>query len=63
LLRSATSIGANIREAKFAQSTPDFISKMNIALKEPNESLYWLILLKETEYIDNKEYEHLTSYL
>ena len=48
LLRSGTSIGANIREAQRAQSLPDFYSKMNIALKEAEESLYWLELLEES---------------
>lgn len=47
-LRSATSIGANVREAQHAQSKKDFISKMSIALKEANESEYWLKLLKES---------------
>ena len=50
-LRSGTSIGANIREALSAQSTADFISKMQIALKETSETEYWLELLEETEYI------------
>jgi four helix bundle protein len=59
LLRSGTSIGANIREAKFAQSTADFISKMSIALKEANESLYWLELLNRTNYISNIEYDSI----
>ena len=61
LLRSGTSIGANIREAKFAQSTADFISKMSIALKEANETLYWLELLNKTDYIGNKEYNSIYS--
>lgn len=47
-LRSATSIGANVREAQHAQSKKDFISKISIALKEANESEYWLKLLKES---------------
>ena len=51
ILRSGTSIGANIREALSAQSTADFISKMQIALKETSETEYWLELLEETEYI------------
>lgn len=59
LLRSGTSIGANIREAKFAQSRPDFISKMSISLKETNESLYWLELLNKTDYITNEQYDSL----
>jgi four helix bundle protein len=61
LLRSGTSIGANIREAEFAQSNNDFIHKMSIALKESNETEYWLSLLNDTEYIDNKTFNNLTS--
>jgi four helix bundle protein len=49
LLRSGTAVGALIREAEFAQSRPDFASKMNIALKEANETDYWLSLVKDTE--------------
>ena len=51
LLRSGTAIGALVKEAEHAQSKPDFLNKMNMALKEANESLYWLILMKETEYL------------
>ncbi|MDU1442527.1 MAG: four helix bundle protein [Clostridium cochlearium] len=51
LLKSATSIGANIREAQFAESKKDFISKMSIALKETGETLYWIELLTESDYI------------
>jgi four helix bundle protein len=51
ILRSGTSIGANIREANFAQSKNDFISKMSISLKEVSETMYWLELMEETEYI------------
>ncbi|MCL2100544.1 MAG: four helix bundle protein [Fibromonadales bacterium] len=60
LLRSGTSIGANIREAKQAQSKPDFLNKMNIALKEANETLYWIDLLFDTGYIsiDKKQRYH-----
>ena len=47
LLKSGTSIGANIREAKYAQSRKDFISKLSIALKEANETLYWLEIIQE----------------
>ena len=54
LLRSATSIGANIHESKYAQSPPDFVSKMQIALKECYESDYWLELLCRTKYIEEK---------
>ena len=56
LLRSGTAIGALVREAEYAQSILDFISKMSIALKEANETEYWLTLLKESEYIDNDVY-------
>ena len=52
VLRSGTSIGANIREAQYAQSRKDFISKCSIALKEANETEYWLLLLKESEIAD-----------
>ncbi|WP_282804179.1 four helix bundle protein [Clostridium tetani] len=51
LLKSGTSIGANIREAKFAESKKDFASKMSIALKETSETLYWIELLTESDYI------------
>tara|TARA_B110000285_G_C14706378_1_gene415762 strand:- start:157 stop:513 length:357 start_codon:yes stop_codon:yes gene_type:complete len=53
LLRSSTSVGANIREAQNAQSKKDFIHKLSISQKECDESIYWLELLKETHYIDN----------
>lgn len=56
LLRSGTAIGALIREAEFAQSKNDFIHKMSISLKEANESLYWIDLLKDTNYIDENQY-------
>ena len=59
LLRSGTSIGANIREARFAQSKIDFIHKMSIALKEANETLYWLELLNKTEYLNVTEFNNL----
>lgn len=51
LLRSGTAIGSLIREAQFAQSRKDFINKLSIALKEANETEYWLKLLTETEYL------------
>ena len=54
ILRSGTSIGANIHEAYFAISKPDFISKMHIALKEAAEIEYWLIILEKTGYFDDK---------
>ena len=59
ILRSGTSIGANIRESKNAQSKADFISKMNIALKEASESEYWIELLGESEIITEKEFESM----
>ena len=57
LLRSGTSIGANIMEAQNAQSRADFVSKLNIALKEATETKYWLRLLVATEYITQKEFD------
>ena len=57
LLRSGTSVGANIHEAQYAQGTKDFISKFEIALKECNESEYWLELLIETDSIDKTDYK------
>ena len=56
LLRSGTSIGANCREAKNAQSRQDFINKLNIALKEADETSYWLELLYAGDYIDEQSY-------
>ena len=56
LLKSGTSIGANVCEAIFAQSRKDFVSKMNIALKESYETEYWLELLYRTGYMDEKQY-------
>ena len=59
LLRSGTSIGANLAEAKCAISRADFLSKVYIALKETMETLYWLELLYETEYLSHKQYSSL----
>lgn len=56
ILRSGTSIGANVSEALQAQSKKDFESKMSIALKEANETEYWLRLLKATDYLTENEY-------
>ena len=56
VLRSGTSIGANVAEAQQAQSRPDFASKMNIALKEAVETKYWLRLLEATGYINVEEF-------
>ena len=57
LMRSGTSIGANIAEAQQAQSRADFVSKMNIALKEAAETNYWLRLLRATEYMTDEEFD------
>ena len=59
LLRSGTSIGANITEAQNAQSTADFKSKMNIALKEARESEYWTRLLHDTHYMSDEVFTAL----
>lgn len=56
MLRSGTSIGANIREAEHAQSRADFIHKLSISLKEANETEYWLDLLHETKYLSEIEF-------
>ena len=61
LLRSGTSIGANIHEAQYAQGTKDFISKFEIALKEVYETEYWLDLLFETGYMDEQTYKSLQN--
>lgn len=61
LLRSGTSIGANIREAEQAESKNDFIHKLSISLKETNESIYWLELLVATKYITTKHFESINS--
>jgi len=59
--RSGTSIGANIAESRNAQSKADFINKLNIALKEADETEYWLELLFESETIDEKEFESIDN--
>lgn len=61
LLRSGTSIGANIKEAQEAQSKNDFISKMSIALKEAVETEYWIELMRETQYLDVEQAEVMLS--
>jgi len=61
LLRSGTSIGAMVREAEHAESKPDFIHKMAIAQKEMNETLYWLELLKETDYLTSEQFENINK--
>ena len=59
LLRSGTSIGANTRESRNAQSRLDFLNKLNIALKEADETAYWLELLHESGYIDKEKFTDL----
>ena len=59
--RSGTSIGANIREAQYAHGKADFIAKLQIALKEANETGYWLELLYRTDYINEEQYKSLES--
>lgn len=59
VLRSGTAIGALIKEAEHAQSKADFLNKMNIALKEANETEYWLMLLRDTEYINENEFQSI----
>ncbi len=61
MVRSGTSIGANIHEAQHPSSTADFINKLRVAQKECEENLYWLLLLKESEYLDEKGYNSLLT--
>lgn len=61
LFRCGTSIGANTRESKNAQSRMDFLNKLNIALKEADETDYWLDLLHTTKYIDDKLYDSIET--
>ena len=59
VLRSGTAVGALVSEAEFGQSKADFISKLSIALKEANETLYWLSLLKDSAFIDDKMFQSI----
>ena len=59
IVKSGTSIGANIREAQFAQSDADFISKLSIALKEGSETQYWLEVLLRADFIGKQQYDSL----
>ncbi len=59
LLRSGTSVGAMVREAEHAETKADFKHKMGIAQKEINETIYWLELLKETDYLKNEQFESI----
>ena len=61
VLRSGTAVGALVSEATYAQSQADFISKLSIALKECNETLYWLNILRDTEYLKEDEFESMSS--
>ena len=61
LLRSGTSVGANIREAIYGQSKADFVAKMRIALKECSETGYWLELLHKTEYLTDEQFESMNA--
>ncbi len=61
VIRSGTAIGALIRESEFAQSQADFINKLSVALKEANETDYWLNLLRDSEYIDEQPFESIAS--
>ena len=61
VLRSGTSIGANISESIYAQSRPDFINKLSIALKEASETEYWLELLHDSGYLTGKEYQSIIA--
>ena len=59
LLRSGTSIGANVREAQNAESAADFVHKLAISLKEANETEYWLCLLRDTDFLTEKEFNSI----
>ena len=61
MVRSGTSIGANISESKNAQSTADYVNKLSIALKEADETQYWFDLLHRTSYITQQEYESMNT--
>jgi len=59
LLRSGTAIGALVREAKYAQSKPDLLHKLSVALKEANETKYWLELLRQSDYLDERSFQSI----
>ena len=61
ICKSGTSIGANIRESHYAQSKADFVSKLQIALKETHETHYWLELLRGAEYLSQEDFSRLSS--
>ena len=61
VLKSGTSVSANVHESEFAQSPSDFTSKLHIALKEANETMNWLNLLHDTDYLSDKEFDSMAS--
>ncbi len=61
VLRSGTAIGALVREAEHAESKPNFVHKMNVALKESNETAYWLELLHQSDYLDDAMFESISK--
>ena len=61
VFRSGTAIGALVSEAAYAQSPADFINKLHISLKECNETLYWLSILRDTEYISEEEFKSMAN--
>ena len=61
VLRSGTSVSANVHESEFAQSPSDFISKLHIALKEANETMNWLNLIHDTDFLSDKEFDSMSE--
>ena len=61
VFRSGTAIGALVSEAVYAQSPADFVNKLSIALKECNETLYWLNILHDTEYVSKEQYDSMNT--
>ena len=61
VLRSGTSVSANVHESEFAQSPSDFVTKLHIALKEANETMNWLNLLHDTNYLSDKEFSSMAT--
>ena len=61
VFRSGTAIGALVSEAVYAQSPADFVNKLSIALKECNETLYWLNILHDTEYVSKEQYDSMNA--
>ena len=61
VLRSGTAMGALVREAEHAESRADFVHKLNIAVKETNETMYWLDLLRQGDYLDKQNYQSIAA--